>query len=75
MSALQSAMLGGQSMEPDAPNCPQCEARMLQAPRPLKRIFGDVRAFECASCSSMIIEYAFERIRRANNRKFADAAE
>lgn len=62
-------------MEPDAPNCPQCEARMLQAPRPLKRIFGDVRAFECASCGWMTIEYAFERSLRANNRKFAYAAE
>jgi hypothetical protein len=62
-------------MEPDLPNCPQCEARMVLAPRPLNRIFGDVRAFECSSCGSMIIEYPFERILRANNRKAADATE
>jgi hypothetical protein len=62
-------------MEPDLPNCPQCEARMVLAPRPLNRIFGDVRAFECSSCRSMIIEYPFERILRPNIPKAADAAE
>jgi hypothetical protein len=73
MSALhlRISLLGDTSMESDASNCPQCEARLLQAPRPLKRIFGDVRAFECASCGWMTIEYAFER----SLPKFADAAE
>ena len=48
-------------MEPDAPNCPQREVCMLAAPRPLKRIFGDVHAFECSSCGFMILEYASQR--------------
>jgi len=48
-------------MEPDAPNCPQCEVCMLAAPRALGRIFGDVRAFECSSCGFMILEYASQR--------------
>jgi len=75
--ALQNrnSVAWGQRMEPGLPNCPQCEARMVLAPRPLNRIFGDVRAFECSSCGSMIIEYPFERILPANNRKAADAAE
>jgi hypothetical protein len=42
------------------PNCPQCESRMLQAPRPFKRIFGDVRAFECSACGYvLILKYPF----------------
>jgi hypothetical protein len=49
-------------MEPDLLNCPQCETRMLRAPRPLMRIFGDVRAFECPSCKYMILKYAAERL-------------
>jgi hypothetical protein len=60
-------------MEPDAPNCPQCEACMLQAPRPLKRMFGDVRAFECSSCGFMILEYASQRLRPASSRTLFDA--
>src|ERR1700730_10001259 len=75
--ALQNrnSVAWGQRMEPGLPNCPQCEARMVPAPRPLNRIFGDVRAFDCPSCGSMIIEYPFELILRANNRKAADAEE
>jgi len=33
-----------------ASNCPQCKVCMLEAPRPLKRILGNVRAVECPLC-------------------------
>jgi DNA-directed RNA polymerase subunit RPC12/RpoP len=63
-------------MEPDLLNCPQCEARMLSGPRPLMRIFGDVRAFECPTCEYMILKYAAERISSAPTiRPQLDAAE
>jgi hypothetical protein len=60
-------------MEPAARNCPQCDARLLQAPRPLGRVFGDVRALECSSCGFMIIEYFLEHGRLINRGKVADA--
>jgi hypothetical protein len=42
-------------MAPLLPNCPQCESRMLEGPRPFKRIFGDIRAFECLACDYILI--------------------
>jgi hypothetical protein len=34
--------------------CPECDVLMVPAPRPLMRIFGDVRAFECSMCNYML---------------------
>ena len=63
-------------MEPDLLDCPQCGARMLRAPRPLMRIFGDVRAFECPTCDHMILKYAVEPMPLAQTiRPLLDAAE
>jgi hypothetical protein len=43
------------------PDCPQCESRMLQGPRPFMRIFGDIRAFECSACDYiLILKYPFK---------------
>jgi hypothetical protein len=43
------------------PNCPKCASRMLQGPRPFKRIFGDIRAFECSACGYiLILKYPFK---------------
>ena len=39
----------------DRPQCPECDTAMVRAPRPLMRIFGDVRAFECSTCNYMIL--------------------
>jgi hypothetical protein len=49
---------------------------MLRAPRPLMRIFGDVRAFECPTCDYMILKYAAEPMPSAQTiRPLLDAAE
>lgn len=42
--------------------CPRCDGPMLLIPRrPLMRIFGDVRAFECSTCSHMVLSsYPFQ---------------
>jgi hypothetical protein len=61
ISALQTSklvgsfLLGVGIMAPLLPNCPQCESRMLEGPRPFKRIFGDIRAFECLACDYILI--------------------
>jgi DNA-directed RNA polymerase subunit RPC12/RpoP len=39
----------------DNPQCPQCDSAMIIGPKPLKRIFGDVRAFECVPCEFTIL--------------------
>jgi hypothetical protein len=45
----------------DLPDCPQCESRMLQGPRPFMRIFGDIRAFDCSACDYiLIVKYPFK---------------
>jgi hypothetical protein len=36
------------------PNCPKCESRMVQGPRPFRRMFGDIRAFECSACGHIL---------------------
>jgi hypothetical protein len=41
-------------------NCPECENTLVSTANPLHRIFGDVRAFECAQCHYMTLEYAVE---------------
>jgi hypothetical protein len=56
-----------------ASNCPQCEAYMLDAPRPLDRIFDNVRAFECPLCGFMILEDASPGKRWAGSRTVFDA--
>jgi hypothetical protein len=55
----------GYSMELDILNCTQCEIHMLEVARPLMRIFGDVRGFQCPHCSYMILEYS-KRMVHAN---------
>jgi hypothetical protein len=35
--------------------CPECDAVMILGARPLWRIFGDVRAFECSNCEHMVL--------------------
>ena len=43
------------------PNCPECETTMVRAAKPLHRIFGDVRAFECSPCGyTLLLKYPFE---------------
>jgi hypothetical protein len=43
------------------PNCPKCGSRMLQGPRPFRKIFGDIRAFECSECDDiLILKYPFK---------------
>jgi hypothetical protein len=42
-------------MAPLLPNCPQYESRMQEGPRPFRRIFGDIRAFECLACDYILI--------------------
>ena len=37
------------------PQCPECDVVMILGARPLWRIFGDVWAFECASCEHMVL--------------------
>jgi hypothetical protein len=36
-------------------NCPECETLMAHAPRPLRRMFGNVHAFECWSCGHILM--------------------
>jgi hypothetical protein len=45
-------------MKLDLLNCTQCETLMLEVARPLMRIFGDVRGFQCPGCNCMILEYS-----------------
>lgn len=45
----------------DHPQCPECDSVMILAPRPLMRIFGDVRALECPTCHYMLLSvYSFQ---------------
>jgi hypothetical protein len=37
------------------PSCPKCENLMIAGKRPLLRIFGDVRSFECLNCEYMFL--------------------
>jgi hypothetical protein len=37
------------------PPCPECNIVMIAGKRPLMRIFGDVRSFECSSCEYMLL--------------------
>jgi hypothetical protein len=39
----------------ERPNCPECEAVMARAPRPLSPMFGNVHAFECPSCLHILM--------------------
>jgi hypothetical protein len=52
---------GSGVMGAQLPNCPRCESHMLEGPRPLMRIFGDVRAFECLACDYiLLLKHPFE---------------
>ena len=43
------------------PNCPKCGTCMLQGLSPCRRIFGDIRAFECSECDYvLILKHPFE---------------
>jgi hypothetical protein len=38
------------------PQCPECETVMIAlARRPLLRIFGDIRAWQCPACDYMLL--------------------
>jgi hypothetical protein len=37
------------------PQCHECDTLMIAAPRPLMRVFGDVRAWECPTCNYMLL--------------------
>jgi len=37
------------------PTCPACEFPMIHLPRPLMRLFGDIRAFQCQPCDFMVL--------------------
>ena len=39
----------------DRLKCPTCDFQMIHISRPLMRIFGDVRAFQCQPCNSMFL--------------------
>jgi hypothetical protein len=53
----------------DMSNCPECENTLVSTANPLPRIFGNVRAFECAQCHYMMLEYAVEPIASAQRVK------
>ena len=42
---------------------------MVSTTNPLRRIFGDIRAFECTQCHYMTLEYAVEPIASAQRVK------
>jgi hypothetical protein len=43
-------------MSTSGPRCVACDTVMIMTPtRPLMRIFGDVRAFECPTCNYMLL--------------------
>jgi hypothetical protein len=49
-------------------HCPQCEVLMFAGPKPLMRIFGDVRTFECVPCKFMLLlEYPVRSVASASN--------
>jgi hypothetical protein len=41
-------------------SCPVCDIVMIAGKRPLVRIFGDVRSFECLSCEYMLAKRPFQ---------------
>jgi hypothetical protein len=42
------------------PPCPECDSVMIVGKRPLMRIFGDVRSFECLNCEyTFLAKYPF----------------
>lgn len=43
------------------PQCPTCDFQMILIRRPLMRIFGDIRAFQCQPCGFMVmLAYPFK---------------
>lgn len=67
---------GGTHEMSDRPKCPTCEFRMVHLSRPLLRLFGDVRAFQCQPCDFMVLlRYPFNLLSKDDTQPRLDAAE
>ena len=58
------------------PTCPTCDFAMIHLSRPLMRLFGDVRAFQCQPCDFMVLlQHPFDLLAKPDTQLSLDAAE